>query len=400
MDTAPDFATWLTTIRRHLHRHPELSGREFETARFISGQLEALGIAHRLAGETGVVAEIGPQGAEAVALRADIDALPIQEETGLAFASNHPGVMHACGHDGHVAMLLGAARLLAARPLPCRVVLLFQPAEEGEGGARTMIEAGALDHVRIIFAGHIDHHHPVGTMVAAPGIVCAATDEFTIELSGCGGHAAKPHEAPDTILAAATLVTSLQALVSRETDPFSPAVVTVGSIQGGTAPNVIADRVVLRGTIRSLHPEVRSRLHQGVRRMARHIGETFRVDVKIAMEEGYPPVDNDPLAAALAREALAATEGVLEVLDNGCASMGGEDFAFYLERVPGCLVRFGARPNHHAPAPAHSPRFDFNEAVLPIGARFLAQVACIAAQRLKLCESSEHAKETAAPRDI
>ncbi|MFZ5775611.1 MAG: M20 metallopeptidase family protein [Thermodesulfobacteriota bacterium] len=380
---APDHALteWMRGIRRRLHQHPELSGAEHETAALIASSLHELGIAHRrgVAG-TGVVAWLGGNrpGLPGVALRADMDALPISEETGLPFASQVPGVMHACGHDGHVAMLLGAAALLAKTALPGRVVLLFQPAEEGDGGAARMIEEGALDGVGMIFGGHIDRNFSLRELVVQPGLICASTDEFRIEITGPGGHGAKPHETADCIVAAAQLINSLQTIVSRELHPCLPAVVTVGSIHGGTAANVIANRVVIEGTVRATSPETRTSCHEALRRMVAAVAAMHRVQAHCSLSEGYPPVVNDAAATALAGQVAAATVGPELVRGQPLPSMGAEDFAYFCQAAPGCMVRFGARRDDGAGGPAHSPTFDFDEEILPTGAFFLARVAVAA----------------------
>lgn len=381
--------TWMRDIRRNLHRHPELAFAEFATARFIAGHLDALGIPYRNhVGRTGIVATLGSgkAGGPCVALRADMDALPITEQTGLPFASETSGVMHACGHDGHVAMLLGAAALLKEKEteLPGRIVLIFQPAEEGDGGAQGMIAEGALDGVGAIFAGHIDRTYELGEIIVQPGLISAFTDEFSIEIRSQGGHAAKPHETADSILAAGQLITSIQGIVSREVHPCSPAVITVGAIHGGEAANVIAARVALEGTIRTTTPETRAACITSLQRMTKAMEQLHRVETSFSLVEGYPPVINDPAAARVAAEAAAAIVGQDKVKGQPMPSLGGEDFSFFLQKIPGCMVRFGARHTELFDAPAHSPRFDFDEAVLPTGASFLAHTACTALERLPL----------------
>jgi len=379
---------WMRDIRRHLHRHPELAFAEFATARFIVEQLGNLGIPCReQVGRTGIVASLGSKkkGAPCVALRADMDALPITEQTGLPFASETPGVMHACGHDGHVAMLLGAAALLKAKEaeLPGRVVLIFQPAEEGDGGAQGMISNGALDGVEAIFAGHIDRNYALNEIVVQPGLISAFTDEFAIEIRSPGGHAAKPHETADSILAAGQLITSIQGIVAREVHPCLPTVITVGTIHGGDAANVIAAQVVLAGTVRTTSQETRSVCIASLQRMTKAMEQLHRVETSFTLVEGYPPVVNDPVAARIATEMAAGIVGQDKVKGQPLPSLGGEDFSFFLQKIPGCLVRFGARHTKLHDAPAHSPRFDFDEQVLPTGALFLARTAISALERLE-----------------
>jgi len=379
---------WMRNIRRHLHRHPELAFAEFATAGFIVEQLGELGIACReQVGRTGVVASLGSKvsNAPCVALRADMDALPITEQTGLPFASETPGVMHACGHDGHVAMLLGAAALLKEKEaeLPGRVVLIFQPAEEGDGGAQGMIADGALDGVSAIFAGHIDRNYGLNEIVVQPGLISAFTDEFSIEIRSPGGHAAKPHETADSILAAGQFITSIQSIVAREVHPCFPTVITVGSIHGGDAANVIASHVILEGTVRTTSQETRSLCIASLQRMVKAMEQLHRVQTSFSLREGYPPVINDFVAARIATEVAAAIVGQDKVKGQPLPSLGGEDFSFFLQKVPGCLVRLGARHTQLHDAPAHSPHFDFDEQVLPTGALFLAQTAISAIERME-----------------
>ncbi len=376
---------WIRNIRRELHRHPELSYQEFQTARYICYKLQELDIPFQSnIAETGIVASLGPDtpGAPCVALRADMDALPITEQTGLEFASQNPGVMHACGHDGHVAMLLGAAALLKKHPVPGRVVFIFQPAEEGDGGARRMIAEGALQGVDAIFAGHIDRHFDVNQISVDPGLICAYTDEFVIEIKGRGGHAAKPHETIDSIVVASLLVMAIQTLVSREVNPAYPSVVTVGKIHGGSAANVIAEKATLEGTLRTTHPQIRDQIIKGLTRMVKSMEDLYNAQTSMALTEGYPPVINDETAAAIAKEVATKIVGATNVIPQSAPSMGGEDFSFFLAKVPGCFVRFGARKEGLDSVPAHSPRFDFDEGVLPVGAAFFAQTALEALQRM------------------
>ncbi len=383
MKVKEELISWMREIRRVLHAWPELAYQEERTAALVARELRRLGLEPRTGvAKTGVVAEIGV-GKPLVALRADMDALPLQEETGLAFASKVPGVMHACGHDGHVAMLLGAAALLVENPPPKgRVRLIFQPAEEKGAGALAMIKEGVLEGVSMIFAGHIDRHFRVGEIAVNEGLICAYTDSFFIEIQGKGGHAAWPHEAVDAVVVGSLLVMSLQTLISREINPAYPCVITVGKFVGGTAHNVIAERALLEGTIRSTHPEARKRLHEGLKRIARGVADLHRAKIRVKIKEGYPPVINDSQAAAWAREAAFLVVGEEGVVRQPHPSLGGEDFAFYLQKVPGCLVRFGAQKKGLEKVPAHSPRFDFDEGVLPVGAAFLATIARLALEKL------------------
>ncbi len=368
--------TWMQGIRQHLHRNPELSFQEYKTAAYICEKLSELGIDSQagVAG-TGVLAEIGPPKSDwIVGLRADIDALPIAEATGLSFASTITGRMHACGHDGHVAMLLGAAALLGKMDLPGRVRFLFQPAEESGNGAEKMVAEGAVDGLSAIFGGHIDTHYPIGSMTVDEGIICAYADPFIISLQGSSGHAARPHEAKDTVVAAAGLITALQTLVSREVDPNHAAVVTVGRVQAGETHNVIAEEAILEGTIRSTHPEARSRLLAGLERMVQGISSLYPVSCRLEFPDYLPAVINSASGVAVARKAAAAVIPEDAILSQGPSSLGGEDFSFYLQKVNGCMVRFGAHISVET-GPAHSSTFDFDEAVLATGAAWYARVA-------------------------
>jgi hippurate hydrolase len=350
----------------------------------VCERLEELGIAWRSAGGTGVVADLpGPAGVPAVALRADMDALPIEERTGLPFASQNEGIMHACGHDGHTAMLLGAAELLAGEPLAAPVRLLFQPAEEVGMGASALIEAGVLDGVGIVFGGHIDTGLPVGVMAVTAGVVNASADGFRIEVMGREGHAARPHQAIDAIVAASQVVVALQSIVAREIDPAQPAVVTVGRFEAGRAQNVIAGRAVLEGTIRSHDSEVRAMLHRAVARVAEATAAAHGAAATFEfLAGGTPAIRNEGPPLRLAREAAARVVGKENVTEIEKANLGGEDFACYLERVPGCFVRYGAAHAEGDERPAHSSRFDFDERALAVGAAWLAEVARVAGREL------------------
>jgi len=375
----------MIAIRRDLHRHPELSGQEQRTARQVSQYLEKLGIPYRRIGAgAGIVADLpGPGGVPAVALRADMDALPIQEETGLEFASVHAGCMHACGHDGHMSMVLGAAELLARESaLPAPVRLIFQPAEEIGCGAQAMIAAGALDGVAMIFGGHLDRHYPPGTIVVSDGIMNASTDSFCITIRGQGGHAARPHESVDAVVVGSLMVMALQTIVSREVNPARPSVVTIGRFDAGTAANVIAGQARLEGTLRAQDPEVRAHLQTALRRIADAVGKLHGAAVEIAFLDGTPALRNDPPMAALARAAAAQVVGDGQVRALQTANMGGEDFSYYLEKTTGCYVRFGAQVRGRESFPAHSSRFDFDESALAIGAAYFHAVARLAGARL------------------
>jgi hippurate hydrolase len=367
----------MVELRRTFHRYPELAFEEKQTAAVIMAELRRLEIPFEYGGVGGgVVARIkgGEEGAPAVALRADMDALPGEENTGLPFASQHPGKMHACGHDGHMAMVLGAAALLKADPPPGEVVFIFQPAEERGGGARVMIEAGALDGVRAIFGGHVTRHYRVGEVMVASGTITAQSDGFTIRVKGRGGHGARPHEAVDAVVVVGLLIMAVQTLVSREINPAHPSVVTIGKVEAGSAGNVIAEDATLYGSIRTTEPAVRKQLIEGLQRMAKAVGDLHNASVQVEIREGYPPVINTAKEAEIARRAVLKSLGEEGLVAMDQPSMGSEDFSYYLRRVPGCYVRFGARREGWENIPLHSPSFDFDEAAMKVGVAFFDQV--------------------------
>ena len=383
---APELYDRLVALRRELHQYPELSWQEARTAAVISRFLHDCGIHHRtnIAGH-GVVADIpGKTGVPCVVLRADTDALPIQEETGLEFASVHKGVMHACGHDGHTTMLLGAAALLSQEnDLPAPVRLIFQPAEEQGTGAIAMIKEGALDGAGLIFGGHLDRHYRPGTIVVSEGPVNASSDNFAIEIIGQGAHGARPHESIDAVVVGSLMIMALQTIVSREVDPARPSVVSVGQFHAGTAPNVIAGQAKLEGTVRAQDPAVRRQLLNSVRRIAESIAQLHGAKIHVMVTEGTPPLVNDAVMAVLARRAAIETVGEKNVLPLKTANMGAEDFSYYLEEIPGAYVRFGSQVPGREGYPAHSSKFDFDEEALAVGATYYRAIARIAGQQLR-----------------
>jgi amidohydrolase len=368
----PEIVAW----RRDLHEHPELAYAETRTAARVVELLAGTGLEMRTGlGGTGVIATTAARPGPTVLLRVDMDALPIQEDSAAPYASRRPGVMHACGHDGHVAMGVGAARALATRALARRVRVLFQPAEEGEGGAQAVVRDGALDDVDVVLGVHLWNELPVGTIGVKAGPLMAAVDRLRISVRGRGGHGGKPHRAADPVVAAAHVVVALQTVVAREVSPIEPAVVTIGSVHGGQAFNVIPDEVVLTGTIRTFDAALRRSMPERIRRVAGGVAEALQCRAEVEVKEGNPPVVNDAAVAEMARGVAARVVGEHGVVRPE-PTMGGEDMAIYFERVPGCFVFVGsANPARGLDQPHHSPRFDFDEEALAIGCEFLVAAA-------------------------
>lgn len=369
-------------VRRDFHRHPELAHREQRTARIIAERLNALGLddVRTRVGQTGVVGVLnGARPGRHVLLRADMDALPLQEaDRGQAYRSTQEGVHHACGHDGHMAILLSVAELLAVQrnELQGRVTFVFQPAEERVDGAAGMVRDGALEpRPDACFGLHLWTELPVGQVDVRPGPIFASADAFAIELCSTGGHAAMPHQAPDPVVAGAELIGALQTLVSRETAPLEPAVITIGSIHGGTAPNIIPSRVELQGTLRVFAPELREHLLKRLDAVVSTVGSTFRVGADLQMWESCPACINDAGMASLVRRAAASVVGAANVTD-GQRTMGADDMSVFLNAMPGCYFFVGASNAERGLAsPHHSPTFDFDEGALEIGAQTLAGAA-------------------------
>jgi len=366
----------LVALRRDLHQNPELAWAERRTAGRVAAFLEGSGLEVRagVAG-TGLVATARGAGARTVVLRADMDGLPIQEQSDAPYASRVPGVMHACGHDGHTAIGAAAARVLGARRPAGTVRVLFQPAEEGEGGAQRVLAEGALEGADVILGIHLWNELPVGTIGVKAGPLMAAVDRLSVVVRGRGGHGGHPHRAADPVVAAAQVVLALQTLVSREVSPLDSAVLTVGAIHGGQAFNVIPDEVTLTGTVRTFDAALRRSIPERVRRIAGGVASALQCEAEVEVRPGNPPVVNNAAVAALARRAAVRVVGEENVVEPE-PTMGGEDMAVYFERVPGCFVFVGsANPARGLDQPHHSPRFDFDEAALAIGCEFMVQVA-------------------------
>jgi hippurate hydrolase len=376
----------VTAIRRDLHAHPQLAFEETYAAGVIARELERLGIAHVTGlAETGVAAWLGPAEGEAVALRADIDALPITEQTGAPWASQHPGLMHACGHDGHTAILLGAARVLkqVEADLPRPVKLIFQPGEERAGGGRRMIEAGVLSDaagpaVRSIFGLHGMPYLKLGQFATRPGPLMAATDDFRIVLTGRGGHAAMPQFTLDPLPAAAQLLLSLQTIVSRSVDPVEPAVLSVAQLHAGegAAANIIPAAAELAGTIRTLSPAASKLITRRMRELAEAAAAGFGGTAQTHITPGYPATVNDPRATELAMTVATDALGPEQVFEAPHPVMASEDFAYYGQQVPACFGFLGACPaDVDHPPPLHHPQYDFNDDALAPGIRWMVEIA-------------------------
>lgn len=369
------------TDRRHLHAHPELSFQEFETQRYIAAQLDAMGIDHRTIAGTGLIAEIGGGSGPTVALRADTDALPIQEKNEVDYRSRNQGVMHACGHDVHTASLLGTARILAElrSRIQGTVRLLFQPGEEKlPGGASLMIRDGALrDPVpEAIFGQHVHPPLPAGTLGFRPGIYMASADELYLTVHGRGGHGAMPHNCVDPIVITAQIITALQQLVSRESDPTLPVVLTFGKITSeGGATNVIPNSVSLMGTLRTLDESWRKELHLRLRRTAEGIAKALGGSVTLEIGHGYPFLKNDESLTHWAWEEARRLLGEERAVALPIR-MTGEDFAFYSHHLPACFYRLGVgNPAKGISSPVHTDTFDVDEQCLQTGSAFMAWLA-------------------------
>jgi amidohydrolase len=374
-DFQPDMAAW----RRDLHAHPETAFEERRTADVVARLLESFGVAvDRGLAKTGVVGTLKgerPHG-PAIALRADMDALHIHEKNGFAHASAHPGRMHACGHDGHTAMLLGAARYLAeTRNFAGTVHFIFQPAEENEGGARVMVEEGALERypVQAIYGMHNWPGLSAGQFAIRPGPMMAAFDIFEIAVQGRGAHAAMPHLGVDPVVAAAQIVGGLQTIASRTVNPLQGAVVSVTQIHGGDTWNVIPDEVVLRGTTRSFDPAVRDLLEPAIRRIAEGVCISLGAAMAMRYERRYPPTVNSAAETEVAAATAASLVGAENVRRDLLPSMGAEDFAWFLEQKPGAYIWIGngAGPDQ---AMLHNPHYDFNDEILALGASYWARL--------------------------
>jgi amidohydrolase len=356
--------------RRDFHQYPELGFDEHRTSKIIGEALKEMGLAPQMnVGKTGVTADLTFGEGPTIALRADMDALPMQETSGLDFSSKHDGVMHACGHDGHMAMLLGAAKVLTQNgdSFNGTVRFIFQPAEEGAGGARYMIEDGCLDGVDEIYGIHVWNYQPVGEVGITDGPVLAAADMFEIKIKGIGGHGAAPQGTIDAVVVASHLVQALQTIVSRNTNPLESTVVTIGTINGGHNFNIIADEVTLSGTARAYTEENRNLIKTRMSEIIDGVAKTFGAGISFDYEDGYPPTINhtDPTNKVL----KAAERVVGEKAGMPYLSMGGEDFSYYLQKIPGCFFFVGSAPNDQKlfETPHHCSHFTMDERALLVG---------------------------------
>ncbi len=367
---ATALAPRLVEIRRHIHGFPELSGQEWQTSAYVAGVLSSCGLTVREAvAKTGVLADWGTGDTPLLGVRADLDALPIQEMTELAYRSRIDGVMHACGHDVHTTVALGTAMVLAAlpEPVPGRVRFLFQPAEETAQGARWMIEDGALANVIALLGLHVWPALPGGTVGIRYGALTAAADELEITILGESGHGARPHEAIDAVWIAAQVIGNLQQAISRTQNPLRPVVLTIGKIQGGRAPNVIADQVRLSGTVRSLHPETRTQLPQWIEGIVQNTCATYGARYTLTYTTGVPGVQNDPCLTQLVEQSARAAWGGERVQILTEPSLGAEDFSLYLEKVPGTMFRLGTGVAGQPYYSLHHPKFTVDETAIVTG---------------------------------
>ncbi len=376
---AKEFAPALINIRRHLHANPELSYQEFATSQYVQEQLRTLGIPFEIKATTGILATIKGKNPDTkvIALRADMDALPILEENDVPYRSVNDGVMHACGHDVHTTVLLGAARILhnLRDQWEGTIQLIFQPGEErNPGGASYMIKEGVLENPRPsgIVALHVHPGLDVGKLSFRKGRVMASADEIYITIKSKGGHAAAPHLTADTVLIAANLIVSLQQIISRNNSPISPSVLSICSVQGGNTTNVIPSEVKLMGTFRAMDEEWRYKAHELIRKQAIGLVESMGAEIDLHIDVGYPTVDNDPAFTTAAWELANEFMGALNVEETELR-MGAEDFGYYTQVIPGCFFRLGVRNESKGIIhQVHTPKFDIDESAIELGAGMMA----------------------------
>ena len=379
-DLAQKFTPRLIEIRRHLHAHPELSGMEHQTSAYIAGVLSSCGLNVKEAvGKTGVVGELVGKGSDrrTLAIRTDMDALPIQEHLELDFVSANPGIMHACGHDVHATLGMGTAMVLSqlSDNLPGNVRFLFQPAEEIALGAKWMVQDGAMKDVDAIYGVHVFPSIPARRVGIRYGALTSAADELEIVILGESGHGARPHQAIDAIWIAAQVITNLQQAISRTQNPLHPIVLSVGQIQGGRAPNIIADRVTMTGTVRSLHPESHANLPQWIENIVQGVCQTYGAKCQVDYRRGVPSVLNDKTLTQIIESATREAWGDESVQILPEPSLGAEDFSVYLDNVPGCMFRLGVGHDNKTNYPLHHPKFEVHEDAILTGVVTMAYAA-------------------------
>lgn len=377
---AQNFAPRLIEIRRHLHAHPELSGEEHQTSAYVAGVLSSCGLKVKEAvGKTGVVGELPGSGSDrrTLAIRTDMDALPIQEYPKLDFASRNPGVMHACGHDVHATLGLGTAMVLSqlSASLPGDVRFLFQPAEEIAQGAKWMVEDGVMEGVDAIYGVHVFPSIPARQIGIRYGALTSAADNLEIIIQGESGHGARPHQAIDAIWIAAQVITTLQQSISRTQNPLHPIVLSIGQIEGGRAHNVIADRVRMIGTVRSLHPDSYGNLPQWIENIVQGTCQTFGAKCQVDYRRGVPSVQNDETLTQIIEAATREAWGNQSVQILPEPSLGAEDFSVYLDKVPGCMFRLGVGHEDANNYPLHHPKFEVDEDAIITGVVAMAYAA-------------------------
>ncbi|MEZ4629205.1 MAG: M20 family metallopeptidase [Deinococcales bacterium] len=383
LDQAKSLLPQIRQHRRYLHQYPELSFQEVNTANYIASQLQRLGIPYQQGiAKTGLVATIQGNSSTSLGLRADMDALPIQEANGTEFDSKHGGIMHACGHDAHTSMLLGAAEILQAKAqrgeLAGTVRLLFQPSEEdwdaeGKSGGRRMVEEGALEGLSAVFGLHVDSSFYTGQLANRSGPLLAAVDDFELTLIGKGGHAASPHQTSDVIALGALVINAVHQIVSRRLDPIEQGVISISTIHGGRATNVIDEKLQMSGTIRSFSPQVRAILHKELANAAALV-RALGAEYQLKIIEGYPATINNPEASSVVESSFKRLIG--EAFKEAPMSLGSEDFSFMAKSVPGCFWLLGVRhPSWQEEYPVHTPTFRLDEEALALGTASLCTAA-------------------------
>ena len=380
-DLATELAPRLIEIRRHIHSHPELSGEEYQTAAFVAGVLSSNGIhVEENVGKTGVIGELEGTGSDKgiLAIRTDMDALPIQELAPLDYASRNQGIMHACGHDVHTTVGLGTAMILSkfSQEISGKIRFIFQPAEEIAQGASWMVADGAMDNVDDILGVHVFPSIPAGSVGVRYGALTAAADDLEIIINGESGHGARPHEAVDAIWIAAQVITALQQAISRTQNPLRPVVLSIGKISGGRAPNIIADSVRLLGTVRSLHPESHAELPTWIENIVKQVCDTYGAKYQVNYRQGVPSVQNDSTLTQILQSSAEEAWGGDRVQILPEPSLGAEDFSVYLDKAPGSMFRLGVGfKDRNINHPLHHPKFEVDECAIITGVVTLAYAA-------------------------